>query len=325
MHLDSPLLKLPRRYCAETLAAEVSALPREAWIAHPGKLAGNDAVPLITPGGAITNAFAGPMAPTEHLRKSPYIMEIMADIGAVWGRSRLMGLAPASDVPEHVDVGYYWRTHIRLHIPVITNPKVEFTCDGRTVHMAAGECWAFDSFCLHNVRNLGTEKRVHLVLDTVGGDRLWDLMAATRRSNGAELSETFVPPGSTPVDELAFERINAPEIMSAWEVRCHIDFLLRQAPQAPQLPGVTDALDRFATAWAATWAQFGASHEGLGRYRSLLARIRDDLKGAAASRILLHNAVPLDRTLEELIFMMAVPAAVAPSQSAPALARTAAN
>lgn len=313
MKLDVPLLKLPRQYCAETLAAEVAALPREAWIAHPGKLAGNDAVPLITPGGAITNAFAGPMAPTEYLRKCHYIMEIMADLGAVWGRSRLMGLAPASDVPEHVDVGYYWRTHLRLHIPIITNPKVAFTCDGRTAHMAAGECWAFDSFCLHNVRNLGTEKRVHLVLDTVGGEKLWDMMVEARRAEGDEVEAKLVPPASTPVGELAFERINAPEIMSAWEVRCHIDFLLHQAPQAPQLPIVVDALNRFATAWGAAWAQYGASHDGLGLYRSLLVRIRDDLKRAGADRILLHNAVPLDRTLEELIFMMAIPAAAVPS------------
>jgi hypothetical protein len=311
MKLDVPLLKLPRQYCAETLAAEVMSLPRSAWIAHPGKLAGNDAVPLITPGGAITNGFAGPMAPTEHLLACPYIMEIMADLGAVWGRSRLMGLAPASDVPEHVDVGYYWRTHVRLHIPVITNPKVEFTCDGRTVHMKAGECWAFDSFCLHNVRNLGTEKRVHLVLDTVGGDKLWDMMVETRRSEGQELPLEYVEPGSTSVGNLAFERINTPEIMSAWEVRCHIDFLVRQAPQAPQLPEVVDTLDRFSTAWSAAWAQYGPSHDGLPRYQQLLARIRDDLKRTGADRILLHNAVPLDRTLNELIFMVATPSAPA--------------
>jgi hypothetical protein len=311
MKLDVPLLKLPRQYCAETLAAEVAALPRSAWIAHPGKLAGNDAVPLITPGGAITNGFTGPMAPTEHLLSCPYIMEIMADLGAVWGRSRLMGLAPASDVPEHVDVGYYWRTHVRLHIPIITNPKVEFTCDGRTVHMKAGECWAFDSFCLHNVRNLGTEKRVHLVLDTVGGDKLWDMMVETRRAEGQELPLQYVAPGATSVESLAFERINTPEIMSAWEVRCHIDFLVRQAPQAPQLAAVIDTLDRFSTAWAAAWAQYGPSHDGLPRYQQLLARIRDDLKRTGADRILLHNAVPLDRTLNELIFMVATPAAPA--------------
>ena len=99
MKIDRPLLKLPRRYCQQTLAAEVAALPPSAWLPHPGRIVGNDAVPLITPHGAITNAFAGPMAPTEHLRACSYIMEIMADLGAVWGRSRLMGLAPGAIVP----------------------------------------------------------------------------------------------------------------------------------------------------------------------------------------------------------------------------------
>ncbi|MBL0925201.1 MAG: aspartyl/asparaginyl beta-hydroxylase domain-containing protein [Sphingomonadaceae bacterium] len=307
MKLDVPLLKLPRQYCAETLAAEVLALPQSAWIAHPGKLPGNDAVPLITPGGAITNGFAGPMEPTEHLRRCPYIMEIMADLGAVWGRSRLMGLAASADVPNHVDVGYYWRTHLRLHIPVITNPGVEFTCDDRTVHMKAGECWAFDSFCLHNVRNSGNDKRIHLVLDTVGGEKLWDLMVETRHSAQQELPAKFVPPGTTPITDLAFERINTPEIMSSWEVRCHIDFLVRQAPDAPELPAVAQALDRFATAWAAAWAQFGPTLEGLPRYHQLIARARDDLKRTGAGRIMLHNAVPFDHSLNALIFMVAVP------------------
>lgn len=316
MKLDVPLLKLPRQYCAQTLAAEVSALPRSAWIAHPGKLAGNDAVPLITPGGQITNAFSGPMQPTGHLLDCPYIMEIMADLGAVWGRSRLMGLAPGSDVPEHVDVGYYWRTHLRIHIPVITNPGVQFTCDTNTVHMAAGECWAFDSFCLHNVRNLGTEKRVHLVLDTVGGEKLWDLMVNARRAQGDEIVPAFVAPGSTIVDNLAFERINTPEIMSAWEVRCHIDFLVRQAPAAPQLAAVNDCLERFAAGWAAAWARFGTSHEGLGLYRELIVRVKDDLRRSGADRILLKNAVPLYRTLDELIFMVAAPAGPNPMTGA---------
>ena len=47
MKIDRPLLKLPRQYCARTLAAEVAALPPSAWLAHPGRIMGNDAVPLI--------------------------------------------------------------------------------------------------------------------------------------------------------------------------------------------------------------------------------------------------------------------------------------
>lgn len=306
MKLDVPLLKLPRQYCSETLAAEVSSLPRSAWIAHPGKLAGNDAVPLITPGGVITNAFAGPMAPTEHLLACPYIMEIMADLGAVWGRSRLMGLAPAADVPEHVDVGYYWRTHLRIHIPVITTPSVLFTCDGNTVHMAAGECWAFDSFCLHNVRNAGNDKRIHLVLDTVGGEKLWDLMADARKVNG--IATPIVAPGSVQATELAYERMNAPEVMSAWEVRCHIDFLVGQAPSSDELDIISERLNRFHSAWAALWAQFGTLVEGLPAYSRLIDIVRIDLRRLGAERLLLPNRVPLYRSLDELIFMVAAPA-----------------
>lgn len=244
------------------------------------------------------------MAPTEHLNNCPYIREIMTDLGAVWGRSRLMGLAPSADVPEHVDVGYYWRTHLRIHIPIVTTPKVLFTCDGTTVHMAAGECWAFDSFCLHNVRNAGADKRIHLVLDTVGGEKLWDLMTEAREGGDA----LKVDRGSVPVDALAYERNNAPEIMSAWEVRCHIDFLVGQTPEVASLEAVVARINKFASAWAALWAQYGVSQEGLPHYSRLIETVRNDLKRLGAERILLGNNVPLYRAIDELVFMVAAPA-----------------
>ena len=42
----------------------------------------------------------------------------MAELNCTWGRSRLMGLEPGAVVPKHVDVHYYWRTHLRIHVPV---------------------------------------------------------------------------------------------------------------------------------------------------------------------------------------------------------------
>ena len=160
-------MRLPIRFDAEALEREVKALPTAAWVPHPTGFPGNEAVRLITPGGEPTDAFEGPMAPTEHLAACPYIMEIMARA------RRSMGTKPADGpcgrapkCPPHVDSHYYWRTHLRIHIPVITNPGVEFTCGGETVHMAAGECWVFDSFRGHEVHNRGSEQRVHLVLDT---------------------------------------------------------------------------------------------------------------------------------------------------------------
>ncbi len=303
MRLDRPLLKLPRRYCADSLAAEIAALPPSAWLPHPGKLPGNDAVPLITPGGTVSNGFAGAMAPTEALRACPYIMQIMADLGAVWGRSRLMGLAAGADVPEHVDVGYYWRTHLRVHVPIVTEPGVSFTAGGETVHMAAGEAWVFDTFQMHRVRNAGSAKRVHLVLDTVGGERLWDLVEAAQRGDAESV---LVAPGAT-AGPIAYEQVNLPEIMSGWEIRCHVDYLLGLAPTGPATDAVALRLERFTSNWMAVWAEHGSGTGGLPAYRRLIEAIRDELRTLRASAILLSNRVPLDRALGELIFMVAVP------------------
>ena len=308
MRLDRPLLKLQRRYSAQRLAAEVTALPPSAWLPHPGRLPGNDAVPLITPGGAISNDFAGPMAPTEHLRACPYIMQIMADLGAVWGRSRLMGVAAAADVPEHVDVGYYWRTHLRVHVPIITDPAVTFTVGGETVHMAAGECWLFDTFQMHKVRNDGGAKRIHLVLDTVGGEALWDLAAAS--AAGADEAELVPPRTGDFSGSIAFQQINLPTVMSGWEIRCHVDYLLGFAAAGPAKHAVAVRLERFVTGWMAAWAEHGPAPSGLPSYRRLIDGIRADLRALRASSILLHNQVPLDRALGELIFQVAVPAAM---------------
>jgi hypothetical protein len=189
MRLDTPFLKLPIRFDPDALAAEVRALPESAWSAHPTGFVGNEAVRLVSPGGQQTDEFSGPMGPTKQLELCPYIQEIMGEIGGVWGRSRLMGLAAGGDVPSHIDTHYYWRTHLRLHIPVITNPAVLFTCGDETVHMEAGECWAFDSFRRHRVENKGVEQRIHLVLDTVGGGNLPALIAAAREgTSGAQIS-----------------------------------------------------------------------------------------------------------------------------------------
>lgn len=308
MKLGQPLVKLPRQYDAAALAAEVRALPTSAWLPHPGKMPGNDAVPLITPGGAVTDAFAGPMAATAALRACPYIMQIMADLGAVWGRSRLMGLAPQAVVAEHVDVGYYWRTHVRIHIPIITNPGVLFRCDGDTVHMAAGECWVFDSFCTHDVRNTGDAKRVHLVLDTVGGEKLWAMIAQAKAAGRDAVVRQAVPPGAAVSDAaLAYERINTPEIMSVWEIRCHVDFLIGLAPAGAERDTIAARLEQFGHAWGAVWAQHGADPAALPAYQALLTAIRSDLLRLGAGRVVLGNGVPLERALEAMIFAVAAP------------------
>ena len=309
MRLTEPFVKLPIRFDAEALAAEVNALPASSWVPHATGFPGNEAVRLVTPGGQPTDAFEGPMKPTENLARCPYIMQAMAELGGVWGRSRLMGLGVGAEVPEHVDSHYHWRTHLRIHVPVITNPAVEFTCGGETVHMAAGETWVFDSFRWHEVHNRGQERRVHLVLDTVVTERLWDLIDAAQ--DGTNVPARLLQPGERRAEPLMFEQHNAPKVMSPWEIRGHIAFLAGEAEPHPAFDPVMKRLDKFADAWASLWAQFGDSEQGRADYIELARRSRRDIQELGADQVLLKNELDLAFVLDQLVFIMAVAAPAA--------------
>jgi hypothetical protein len=306
---STPLLRLPITFSAERLEDEVRALPASAWTAHPQHFPGNSAVRLITAGGKATDAVEGAMGPTPQLLACPYMMQIMDTIGSVWGRSRLMALAPGGSVPLHVDSHYYWRTHIRIHIPVITNPDVSFTCGGETVHMAAGECWVFDSFLKHEVHNRGSETRVHLVLDTVGGGRLYDLIEAANAGAGAG---EHVEPSTAAKPDLGFELVNLPEVMSPWEIRCHVDFIMDNAIAHPKLEAVQHRIGRFIDDWAALWARFGADERAVPRYGQLLMGVRRDIAAAGAEEIRLSNEVVMLHIFDRLIVEVALQSARQP-------------
>jgi len=310
MRLAEPFLRLPLKFDAGRIAAEIAALPGEAWVPHPGNLPGNDAVRLITTRGEQTDDTALPMAPTDYLRACPAIQQVMGTIGAVWGRSRLMRLAPSAPVPAHVDAHYYWRTHVRLHVPIITSPDVLFTCDDQTVHMGAGECWMFDTFRNHSVQN-GAKTRIHLVIDTAGGERLWTLMEMARAS--AELPIVAPPPLP-----LMFEKFGLSNVMSPWELRYHVDFIAQQARPHPALESVLRRVQLFIEGWNTVWLQFGPEAEGWPNYADLIARLERDLPALGGQGVTLRNGLTLDRQLAELIYTLNQPLIAPPPVARPA-------
>ncbi|MEG3124277.1 aspartyl/asparaginyl beta-hydroxylase domain-containing protein [Sphingomonas sp. GB1N7] len=314
MRLDEPLLRLPLRFDAGALAAEIATLPPEAWVAHPDKLPGNEAVRLVTPGGAAVEGVSGTMAPTPYLLRLPYVMTAMAAIGAVWGRGRLMRLSAGAVVPPHVDTNFYWRKHVRIHVPIVTTPDVLFSCGHQTVHMAAGECWIFDTFSSHHVRNGGSDARVHLVIDTVGGEWLWDLIEQARLlgPTADPASYPLLAAGDAPTRELAFERDDGTTVMSPWELRYHVAFLAEQARPHPRLATIMKRMERFVAGWSGIWASYGASSEGAPAYRALIAALERELPGLGGQSLMLRNQLPLYRQVTELLFTAkaSLPAAV---------------
>ncbi len=306
MRLARPLIRLPLTVDAARLAAEVAGIPDECWRDHPEGAAGNTAVPLVAAGGDPTDdTTIGPMAPTPVLTDLPYVRQILAGLGSTIGRSRLMRIETETELHAHVDTNYTWWHHLRVHIPVATTPDVVFDVGGETAHMAAGEVWLFDTWRRHRVDNPGATPRTHLVIDTVGGPRLWDLVD---HPDQPARSIAFDP---TTDPAFPVETVNHPVVMTPWELEATLGALLADAEAvAPNEAARARAeLVPFARAWRDAWARSGASATGWAE----LARLRDAADAAlatAAGDVVLANGVQLVHAVRQLVLGPALTPAV---------------
>ena len=308
MKLPVPFIQLPLRFDAAALAAEVEALGEGAWRDHPQKFPGNSMLPLLAAGGEPGNeSFIGEMAPTPELQRCPYLLQTIASVGAVAGRTRLMRLAGQAEVTPHVDQGYYWTDRVRVHVPILTQPTVRFECDGQTIHMAAGECWIFDTWREHKVENDATRSRIHLVVDTVGGPGFWDLVARGRPHDAPASGWTprLVAPGGA-MPTLARERYNIPVVMSPWEIHYRLNGLLDEADQAsPQTRSARQMTETFFRTWRSLWVQHGDSGKGTEQYLDVLYRFLESIPPPLANIPLRNGTRWMDGVLA-LIGKMAV-------------------
>ena len=78
----------------------------------------------------------------------------------------LASLDAGGVIKEHRDIsGGTAANIIRLHIPIVTAPEVEFLVDRQPVTMAEGEVWHLDTTYLHSVANRSDINRIHLIID----------------------------------------------------------------------------------------------------------------------------------------------------------------
>jgi hypothetical protein len=199
MRPPAEFLRLPFLFNVERLSYEVSTFNEADWMTHPQGLQGNKSIPLISVNGEMNDQFNGPMKITEHLESAPYIQQVIASFGEVFGRSRLMGLGAGFEIPQHRDINYHWYNRVRIHIPIVTDPTVLFYCGDTHVHMGAGESWIFDSWKPHRVQNDWDQHRVHLVVDTCGSKNFWRTVGDSEwRSAGKPRKPATVPDKSMP-------------------------------------------------------------------------------------------------------------------------------
>jgi hypothetical protein len=303
-----PFLQLPVSFDAEALAAEVLAIEESWWRPHPNGLPGNTALTLITTDGIPeSDKTYGAMRPTPHLKRCPYLMQVLESVGATWGRTRLMRLSGQAEVKLHVDINYYWRERVRVHVPIITQPTVRFYCGQEYINMGAGECWIFDTWRQHRVVNDHERARIHLVADTVGGEGYWDKVNAGRPAGrdmpGWQAQRIDPRPGVFP--ELDYESVNAPVVMTPWEMREHIGFFLSEAQPGPQVAMVQQHLLRLARRWQALWSAYGVDEAGWPRYRALLDQAAMDVRAAGAG-LPLKNGIAFNQAVMACVLDVAL-------------------
>jgi hypothetical protein len=301
MKLAKPFYRLPVRFDARRLREETAALPPTAWAKHPKDYAGNSSVRLISAAGGENDYFNGVMLPTPHLMQSPYIRQVLASFGVVWGRSRLMKLAPFAGVRQHADAHHHWFDRVRVHIPVVTHPDVRFYCGSDSVHMAEGEAWVFDNWRLHRVENPVDAERVHLVADTSGNAAFWQLVARSE-SPTAPPYEHHYDAGRDA--EVLTERAGARPVMQPSEVDLLLLDLQTELVAPPdaaaqeQLAHYRSLLDAFRHDWRQLYQLFGEDQSALPKY----AALRDNMRRASTERsqslTMRTNDLPAHNVLE---------------------------
>ena len=296
MQLPAPFIRIPLAFDAQRLAAEIAQFAPEDWRPHPQGHPGNSALPLVAVrGDPLDDGVAGPMAPTPHLARCPYLRQALAALDAPLGRTRLMKLDARAEATPHVDINYYWQQRVRVHVPIVTFPEVEFLCGDASTRMAAGECWIFDTWRMHNVLNPTPNERIHLVADTVGSEAFW-------RMTEGDPPLRAVPFVAGVEPWLRFESSNLPVVMTPWEIDSLWSNWLADACVGPADPAVIAALNAAVQPifreWRSVWAEHADRPDGWPSYAGLMARLHA-VATRFAGRVPLPNGMDVARMLEQ--------------------------
>jgi len=181
-------LKLPLRFDATRLQADLAGIPAEEYVPHfnTAYYQGDwSAVPLRSIGGRADHIYPDPttkdaFADTPLLERCAYVREVLATLRCLKRAVRFLRLKSGSVIKEHRDHELGIEDgEVRLHIPVITNAEVEFVLNQVRVVMREGECWYLNVNQPHRVANRGATDRIHLVVDCVVNDWLHELLLTT--------------------------------------------------------------------------------------------------------------------------------------------------
>jgi hypothetical protein len=148
MIVHEPTVPLGRVDC-RALAERVLALDDEAWRADPRRQQDFDV-----------------HAQTQSAQ--PVIDQIVGKRYAPGGqllRAMVTRLGPGKRIARHKDSHPSFSIAHRIHVPLVTNPGVEFVVGPEKVPPRAGFAFELNNLMLHHVTNNGSEDRIHFIFD----------------------------------------------------------------------------------------------------------------------------------------------------------------
>ncbi|WP_030137984.1 aspartyl/asparaginyl beta-hydroxylase domain-containing protein [Pseudomonas fluorescens] len=163
--------RLPVTVNLPLLLQALAAVEEDRWQGHFNTAyhSGNwSGVALISAADALTELSPGRGRP---LPRAPWLederwRQALRDWPLEIVSARLLRLGPGGRIHEHRDYDLGGPdADLRLHVPLLSPPDVDFWLDGQIIPMKAGECWFLDLARPHRVANRSDRVRVHLVLD----------------------------------------------------------------------------------------------------------------------------------------------------------------
>lgn len=186
-------VKFPFAFDAALLKRDLAQVADDEWIKHFNQFyyEGDWSVAALrSNGGRTKQIYPDPHSPemfedTEILARCPYVREVLETVECEKEAVRFMLLAPGSRIKEHKDFFMGFEDGVvRLHIPVVTNERVEFYLENERLTMKEGELWYLDFSKKHRVENNGDADRVHLVIDCKVND--WLVETIERRGKSPD-------------------------------------------------------------------------------------------------------------------------------------------
>lgn len=189
--------RLPLHFDADAMAGLLDRVAPHYWRAHLGPYhdGGWETVSLWAPGGDAWNQTSQGAAfgATEVLDALPGFHAVIDAIPGSKSRVRLMRLRPGAEIFRHSDpIDQVDARLVRLHVPITTNPDVDFRVNDRRLQMRPGELWHVDVRFPHQVANRGTQPRVHLVVDVHRNGELEALLTRGEAVQRARLAGYFL-------------------------------------------------------------------------------------------------------------------------------------